>query len=84
MKGIVDRIVDGEKVVILVGEKEEEYILNQSQLSFNVKEGSVLEVNIENGQLDNVKLIKSEDEQRITNKLELLRNRSGESKFKKK
>ncbi|MFA9560664.1 DUF3006 domain-containing protein [Evansella sp. AB-rgal1] len=78
-KAVVDRIVDGDKVVLLVGEEEKEMILSLSQLPEDVKEGSWVRVVFNNEEVITIELDNDETnsrKQRIKSKMELLKQRS--------
>lgn len=86
IKAVLDRIVDGEKAVLLVGEEEQERIVDVAELpnadGQPVKEGSWLIVD-ETGALT---YDSEESEQRaesMANKLAMLQKRSRPSRFQK-
>lgn len=85
MKAVLDRIVDGTHAVLLVGEDEEELILQVSALPGEAKAGAVYEVTLDNGTIRTIQLLDpdaaQENERRIASKLDLLRQRSG-SRFR--
>lgn len=82
MRAVVDRIVDGTQIVLLVGEEEVEMILLKEQLSIDVKEGTILDVNFVNGQLQGVKFMEDSTHNRIADQVKQLRKRQ-RSKYKR-
>jgi hypothetical protein len=85
MRGVIDRFVDEKWVVILVGEEETEYNVLVEQLPMNVKESSVVQVDIVNGSVVKVALLEDETTTQQTNiskKMELLKARK-RSNFKR-
>lgn len=77
-KAVIDRIVDGKIAVLLVGDDEMEIHVNYSELPNGAKEGSHLLVNVRDGQVTNIVLHeeeKNEAEERIAQKMVLLRKR---------
>ncbi|ERN52811.1 DUF3006 domain-containing protein [Alkalihalophilus marmarensis] len=85
-KAVLDRIVDGEHAVLLVGDKEEEKIISVSQLPKEAREGAWLKITLtESNEVSVVVLDVDETNiarSRISSKMELLKKRKG-SKFKK-
>ncbi|MBS4024215.1 MAG: DUF3006 domain-containing protein [Clostridia bacterium] len=84
-KAVIDRIVDGHKAVLLVGEQEMEYILAVQLLPPGSKEGDWLKVEIEAGEIVKLKADQDETEivrQRIEAKMALLRQKNNSSRFK--
>jgi formylmethanofuran dehydrogenase subunit D len=84
-KAVIDRIVDGHKAVLLVGEQEMEYILAAQLLPAGSKEGDWLKVEIEAGEIVKLKADQDETEmvrQRIEAKMALLRQKNNSSRFK--
>lgn len=77
-KAVVDRIVDGEHVVLLVGDKEAEHVAPVTELPKDVAEGTWLKVRLVDGALLEV-IVDSEESntarQRVQSKMELLRIR---------
>lgn len=53
-RAVIDRIVDGEHAVILVGNEEQEIVYPASELPPAAKEGSVLEVIFKNGVIEQI------------------------------
>lgn len=85
MKGVIDRIVDGKWAVILVGDEEAEYQVPLEELPANIKEGSVVQVEIANGSVAKVVLLENETaakQTEISSKLSLLQSRK-RSNFKR-
>jgi transcriptional regulator of nitric oxide reductase len=85
MRGVIDRFVDGKWAVILVGEEETEYNVQVEQLPMNVKESSVVQVDIVNGAVVKVALLEDEtinQQANISKKMELLKARK-RSNFKR-
>lgn len=85
MKAVLDRIVDGSHGVMLVGEKEKEYLVPFQKLPKDSKEGMWYRVSIENNEV--VVLYFDEEEtknvkERIEDKMASLKARKG-SKFKR-
>jgi len=75
---VIDRIVDGRIAVLLVGEKQEQFLFPLEDLPKGAKEGSWLLVRIEEkkllaAKLDEAKL--AEAKKRIEAKLDRLRRR---------
>lgn len=86
MRAVVDRIVDSKWVVLIVGEDEQEFNVPVEKLSNDIKEGSIVDVTIENGEIVSVLLLQedtNEQEVRINEKLNLLKARK-RSNFKRK
>ncbi|MFN7252363.1 MAG: DUF3006 domain-containing protein [Anaerobacillus sp.] len=85
MRGVIDRFVDGKWAVILVGEEETEYNVQVEQLPMNVKESSVVQVDIVNGAVVKVALLEDEtinQQANISKKMEMLKARK-RSNFKR-
>lgn len=77
-KAVVDRIVDGQHAVLLVGEAESEHVIPAKALPEQAREGAWLRVRIESGVLVDFALDAEETEQarqRVRSKLEQLRKR---------
>lgn len=86
MKARVDRIVEQSLAVLLVGEKEEEHIIPLSRIPAKIKEGDMLEVELQAGSIVKLSLLTSEEEEqnraRIAEKMQLLKQQQ-QSRFKK-
>lgn len=85
MRGIIDRFIDEKWAVILVGEEEAEYNVPVDRLPMNVKESSVVQVDIVNGSVVKVEFLEEEttnQQATISKKMELLRARK-RSNFKR-
>lgn len=77
-RAVVDRIVDGEHVVLLVGSDEVERIVPRSELPVDVREGLWLRVHFKGDKLVTVVVDEqatAEARQRISSKMDLLRRR---------
>lgn len=62
-RAVIDRIVDGEHAVILVGNEEQEIVYPAKELPPAAKEGSVLQVILENGVIEQIELDETDTEQ---------------------
>ncbi len=85
MRGIIDRFVDSNWAVLLVGDEEREYNVRLEMLPINAKEGSMIEVEIQDGEVKNIVLLLEEttrEQERIKSKMDLLRSRK-KSNFKR-
>jgi hypothetical protein len=79
-KAVIDRIVDGQHAVLLVGESEEEIVLPVEQLPAEAGAGMWLRVEVEDGVITEITVDDEETEavrQRIAGKMALLRGRGG-------
>lgn len=87
MKGILDRIEDGDQAVILVEEIQKALIIPLSELPKGSKEGTYFNLNEKGGQFY---ILSIDDEttkkeaQKSMDLMEKLRSKSKESKFKRK
>lgn len=75
---VVDRIVDGQHAVLLVGQQEEERVVPVADLPAGAGEGAWMKVRFEGGELvEAIVDIKETDQvrQRISSKTNLLRKR---------
>ncbi|RPF55863.1 DUF3006 domain-containing protein [Aquisalibacillus elongatus] len=85
--GVIDRIEDG-NVVVLIEENNQEIKLNPSQLPAKSEEGSWLTIELDGeSTVNNIKLNQSKTEEiqtRVDEKLNHLKTKSKGSKFKKK
>jgi hypothetical protein len=84
-KAVIDRIVDGNQVVLLVGVEEREYIILSSRLPKGAKESSWLKVQIENGDIVHIELDEYETDKvkkRIADKMALLKKKKS-SQFRR-
>lgn len=78
-KAVIDRIVDGQHAVLLVGEDETERVIPVAQLPEQAAEGLWLQVRFEDDRLVEVTVDTEETErtqQRIDEKMARLRSRS--------
>lgn len=78
ISAVVDRIVDGEHVVLLVGPEEEEVVVPRAALPAKIREGTWLQVCFVDGQLKKAVIDEKatqEAVQRIASKMDLLRQR---------
>lgn len=85
MRGIIDRFVDSNWAVLLVGDEEREYNVPLEMLPMNAKEGSMIEVEIQDSEVKNIVLLLEEttrEQERIKSKMDLLRSRK-KSNFKR-
>lgn len=85
LKAVVDQLVDGRYAILLAGEREDEYIAPIEQLPSGVVEGSIVEMEIKDGVIVQIHMLREETEeskQRIKAKMKLLRARG--SKLKRK
>ncbi|MDQ0258059.1 hypothetical protein J2S74_005523 [Evansella vedderi] len=79
IKAVIDRIVDEEHAVLLVGEKETEKIIPVSHLPEGAEEGTWLTVECDGDSILSIELNQTETNNtrgRIKSKMELLRHRS--------
>jgi hypothetical protein len=79
-KAVVDRIVDGEHAVLLVGEREQEMVVPVAQLPAEAGAGMWLRVEVEEGVVTEIVVDVEETEivrRRIAGKMALLRGRGG-------
>lgn len=77
-KAVIDRIVDGETAVILVGEDEREYRYPAEQLPEGAREGCWLRVQIDGGEIAALELDQDETDvtrRRVQDKMDRLRAR---------
>lgn len=84
-KAVVDRIVDNNKAVLLVGDNEVEHVIDINELPKGIKEGDWLQVQLKGGKIVKIELDEQETEdvkKRIEDKMAKLKKKSG-SKFKK-
>lgn len=81
-KAVVDRIVDGKKAVLLVGEKETERIVPLEQLPKGTKEGSWIHID-ENGKFTLDTSAANRMKQRIEQKKAQLLQKKSKSLFRK-
>ncbi len=75
---VIDRIVDGQTAVLLVGEREEKFYCSVDKLPSDAEEGSWLQVKIVDGELLAAVMDHEKTAQvrtRIRSKMELLRQR---------
>ncbi len=82
MKGVIDRIIEGKWAVILIGEEEIEDRIRLEMLPTNVKEGSVVQIKIENGSICALKLLEAETTAQLTRiqeKMNVLKTRKRSS-----
>ncbi|MBB5174701.1 DUF3006 domain-containing protein [Texcoconibacillus texcoconensis] len=85
-KAVIDRVVDEQYVVLLVGDEQEELIVSTEELPQNTKEGALLSIKREGNQVKNITVNEEETKSardRIANKKAQLRKRKG-SQFKRK
>jgi hypothetical protein len=84
-KAVIDRIIDKKQAVLLLGDKETEYILSIDRLPTGAKEGTWLKVKLSGSDIDSLEIDEKESTEvrnRINDKMELLKKRKG-SLFKK-
>lgn len=62
-RAVIDRIVDGEHAVILVGNEEQEIVYPAKELPPAAEEGSVLQVIFINGVIEQIELNETDTEQ---------------------
>ena len=77
-KAVIDRIVDGQTAVIIVGAGETQHHYPADKLPEGAKEGSWLKVQIESGEITSVEINNQETDlvrKRIQSKMERLRAR---------
>jgi hypothetical protein len=77
-KAVIDRIVDGQHAVVLVGEEEREIILPVEQLPAGIGAGIWLQVELEDDLITEITIDPEETarvERRIAGKMALLRRR---------
>jgi hypothetical protein len=77
-KAVIDRIVDGEHVVLLVGDEEQERIVPRSRLPEGASEGSWLRVRFEGDTLVEIAVDPAQSlqtQQRVEDKMARLRLR---------
>jgi hypothetical protein len=75
-KAVIDRF-EGEYAILIVGEDEQRFNVLQKALPRKAKEGSWLQVEIQNGEVFNITIDEEETERarkRIAEKLERLRH----------
>ncbi|OIJ13789.1 hypothetical protein BKP35_08390 [Anaerobacillus arseniciselenatis] len=85
MKAVIDRFVDGELAVLLVGEEEKEYNVPIKDLPQGAKEGSIVNVTITDGTIVALQLLLEEtnaQQNRMNEKLNQLKSRK-RSNFKR-
>ncbi|WP_161568192.1 DUF3006 domain-containing protein [Anaerobacillus alkaliphilus] len=85
MKGVIDRIVDGKWAVLLVGDEEKEYNVPLVSLPSNAKQGSIVQLELENEEITKIVILEDEttsEHERINDKLNVLRSRK-KSNFKR-
>ncbi|MDG5787144.1 DUF3006 domain-containing protein [Evansella sp. AB-P1] len=79
IKAVIDRIVDGEHAVLLVGEMEEELLLPVTQLPENANEGTWVKIDLDGDVIHSIQVDQDDTitrEERIKSKMERLRQRS--------
>jgi len=76
-KGVIDKISDG-RAVILVSDKEEEYVISQNRLPMEVKEGDWLKIEFDGEEIGHIEFDGDQTRKmkdRIEKKMENLRKR---------
>lgn len=81
-KAVIDRIIDREHAVLLIGEEEQEHVVSLSQIPDEATEGTWLNI-MEDGSIKIDEDTTQTAKQNVKNKLYLLRKRSSKSNFKK-
>lgn len=82
-KAVIDRVVDGQVAVLLIGAAEREVILPVGRLPRNAKAGDWLRVRIEGDEIVEMSVDVTETEtvqRRIAEKMDLLRKRGAHLK----
>lgn len=80
MKAVLDRIVDQQHAVLLIGEQEQEQVIAVEELPADAREGSWLRVTMMDEQIVSIELDHQQTElekQQIQSKMDLLRKRKG-------
>ncbi|MGD9679014.1 MAG: DUF3006 domain-containing protein [Vulcanibacillus sp.] len=82
VKAVVDRIEDGKKAVILVGENQIEHIIDINQLPGGTSEGDLLQVQIDGDKIINIELDIEETENTKTRIIEKMKKIQKNTNFK--
>ncbi|MCD8501611.1 MAG: DUF3006 domain-containing protein [Bacillaceae bacterium] len=83
LKAVIDRVVDGDKVVLLVGNEETELVLGKEQLPEGAKEGMWVTVSLEGDKVKSITIDHGHslhDRDRIEAKMNLLKKRGSRLK----
>ncbi|MDT8860997.1 DUF3006 domain-containing protein [Alkalihalobacillus sp. MEB130] len=87
VKGVLDRIVDGEVGVILVDELKKEFTVNKERLPERIKEGAWFTLIIEEDDIQSIEVDEEKTEevrQKVNSQLDRIRKKSSGSKFKRR
>ena len=77
-KAVIDRIVDGQHAVLLVGDDEREIVIPFHLLPSGAKEGDWVKIISDGGEITNIEIDQEESEKvraRVRSKLEQLRKK---------
>ncbi|GAE29669.1 DUF3006 domain-containing protein [Halalkalibacter hemicellulosilyticus] len=87
IRAVIDRIVDGDKAVLLVEEQKKEFTVRQEQLPAAAKEGTWLLLTVENEQIVQISIdtkMTNRMEDKVGATLKRLRQKRNGSRFKRK
>ncbi|MFA9456519.1 DUF3006 family protein [Halalkalibacter sp. AB-rgal2] len=87
IRAVIDRIVDGDRVVLLVEEQKKEFTVRQEQLPTAAEEGTWLLLTVEDEQIVEMTIdtkMTNRMEAKVGATLKRLRQKSNGSRFKRK